>query len=112
MSERQVVLMTAGSQQEADRIAETLVGEGLAACVNIVRGVTSVYHWQGEIQRDREWLLIAKTRREFLEELVERVHELHSYEVPEVIALPLSDGSERYLRWLDGEVQDRRQASS
>lgn len=105
MSERLVVLITAGSQEEADRIAQALVGEMLAACVNIVPGVTSVYRWEGEVQRDQEWLLVVKSRREALDDLVQRVQALHSYDVPEVIALPLSGGSEAYLQWIDGEVR-------
>jgi periplasmic divalent cation tolerance protein len=104
--------MTAGSQQEAGRIAEALVVEGLAACVNVVPGVTSVYRWQDEIQHDQEWLLIAKTRRELLDELVQRVQALHSYEVPEVIALTLDGGSDAYLRWLDGEVREGHGAAT
>ncbi|HSJ56113.1 MAG TPA: divalent-cation tolerance protein CutA [Anaerolineae bacterium] len=104
MTDRLVVLMTAGSQEEADRIAGELVAARLAACVNVVPGITSVYRWQGEVQRDQEWLLIAKTRREALDRLVARVREIHSYDVPEVVALPVVDGSEAYLRWVDGEV--------
>lgn len=104
MSERLVVLVTAGSQEEAQQIAQSLVKELLAACVNIVPGVTSVYCWEGEVQRDQEWLLIVKTRREVLDSLIRRVKALHSYDVPEIIALPLVGGSEVYLRWLDGEV--------
>jgi periplasmic divalent cation tolerance protein len=104
MSERLVVLMTAGSQEEADRIAHTLVAELLAACVNVVPGITSVYRWQGEVQRDQEWLLVAKSREEVLNDLVRRVQALHSYDVPEIIALPLVGGSQPYLRWIDGEV--------
>jgi periplasmic divalent cation tolerance protein len=104
MTDRLVVLMTAGSQEEADRIASELVAARLAACVNVVPGITSVYRWQGEVQRDQEWLLVAKTRREALDRLVARVREIHSYDVPEVVALPVVDGSEAYLRWVDGEV--------
>ena len=104
MSERLVVLVTAGSPEEAEEIAQNLVKEMLAACVNIVPGVTSVYRWEGEVQRDQEWLLIVKTRREVLDSLIQRVQALHSYDVPEIIALPLVGGSEAYLRWLDGEV--------
>lgn len=105
MSEQLVVLITAGSQEEADRIAGALVGEMLAACVNIVPGVTSVYRWEGKVQRDQEWLLVVKSRREALDDLVQRVQALHSYDVPEVIAWPLSGGSEDYLQWIDGEVR-------
>ena len=105
MSEPLVVLITAGSQEEAERIAQSLVAEMLAACVNVVPGVTSIYRWEGEVQRDQEWLLVAKSRRDVLDRLVERVQEIHSYDVPEIIALPLAGGSEPYLRWLDSVVE-------
>jgi len=105
MSEPLVVLMTAGSQEEAERIAQALVAEMLAACVNVVPGVTSIYRWEGRVQRDQEWLLVAKSRRDVLDRLVERVQEIHSYDVPEIIALPLAGGSEPYLRWLDSVVE-------
>lgn len=104
MSERIVVLMTAGSQEEAQHIAQTLVTEMLAACVNLIPGISSVYRWQGQVQQDQEWLLVAKSRSEVLDDLVRRVQAIHSYDVPEIIALPLTGGSEPYLRWLDGEV--------
>ena len=104
MSERLVVLMTAGSREEADKIANALVTEMLAACVNVLPGVTSVYRWEGEVQRDQEWLLVAKSTRQVLDDLVQRVQALHSYDLPEVIALPVVGGSEAYLRWVDGEV--------
>lgn len=106
MSEQLVVLIMAGSQEEAEHLAHSLVAEMLAACVNVVPGVTSVYRWEGEIQRDQEWLLIVKTQREVLDNLVQRVQALHSYEVPEIIALPLVGGSEAYLRWLSAQVHD------
>ena len=104
MSERLVVLMTAGSQEEAEKIAQSLVGTMLAACVNIIPRMTSVYRWEDEVQRDEEWLLLAKTHRDVLDELIQHVQDLHSYDVPEVIALPISGGSEAYLRWLDRET--------
>ncbi|MGD8903848.1 MAG: divalent-cation tolerance protein CutA [Anaerolineae bacterium] len=104
MQERLVVLITAGSQEEADRIANTLVAEMLAACVNVLPGVTSVYRWEGEVQRDQEWLLVTKTTREVLDDLVRRVQAIHSYDLPEIIALPVVGGSQDYLRWIDGEV--------
>ena len=107
MSSRLLVLMTCGSEEEADRIANTLVAELLAACVNILPPVTSVYRWEGEIQRDQEWLLIAKSRIEVLDELKRRVRTLHGYDLPEIITIPIVGGSERYLRWLDGEVHGR-----
>jgi periplasmic divalent cation tolerance protein len=104
MAEPLVVLITAASQEEAERIASGLVEGLLAACVNIIPGVTSIYRWQGAVERAAEWLLVAKSRSDVLGELVQRVQALHTYDVPEVIALPLAGGSEEYLRWLDGEV--------
>lgn len=104
MAEPLVVLMTAGSREEADRIAVALVAEMLAACVNVLPGVTSVYRWEGEVQRDEEWLLVAKSTRQVLDDLVRCVQALHSYDLPEIIALPIEGGSEAYLRWIDGEV--------
>jgi periplasmic divalent cation tolerance protein len=104
MSEKLVVLMTAGSQEEAERLAHTLVAEMLAACVNVIPAVTSVYRWEGQVQSDQEWLLVAKSRRDVLNDLVRRVQALHSYDVPEIIALPLVGGSDAYLRWIDREV--------
>ena len=104
MSERLVVLMTAGSQEEAEKIANALVNEMLAACVNVLPGVTSVYRWEGQVQRDQEWLLIAKTTHQVLDALVRRVRALHSYDLPEVVALPVVGGNQAYLRWIDGEV--------
>lgn len=104
MTEQLVVLITAGSQEEADLVAQALVAEMLAACVNVIPGVTSIYRWEGKLQRDQEWLLVAKSRRDVLDALVRRVQALHSYDVPEIIALPLAGGSEAYLRWIDREV--------
>lgn len=104
MSEPLIVLMTAGSQEEAEHLATALVAEMLAACVNIVPGVTSVYRWEGQIQRDQEWLLVAKSQRDLLDRLVQRVQNLHSYDLPEIVALPVAGGSEAYLRWIDAEV--------
>ena len=104
MSERLVVLMTAGSQEEAEEIANVLVKEMLAACVNVLPGVTSVYRWEGKVQHDQEWLLVAKTARQVLDALVRRVQALHSYDLPEVVALPVVGGNQAYLHWIDGEV--------
>jgi periplasmic divalent cation tolerance protein len=104
MSDFLVVLITVGSQEEADTLAADLVGSMLAACVNVIPGVTSVYRWEGKLQSDREWLLVIKSRRSVLDALVQRVQAIHSYDVPEIIALPLTGGSESYLRWLDREI--------
>ncbi len=96
-----LVSITAGSSEEGERIARTLVQERLAACVNVIPAITSIYRWQGEVHRDNEVLLIAKSRSELFESLAARVKELHSYEVPEIIALPITAGSEAYLNWID-----------
>lgn len=105
-----VALVTVGSHDEGERIASALVEEHLAACVNILPGVSSIYRWQGEVQRDQEWLLLVKSRCDALEALVQRVKALHSYEVPEIIALPVIGGSEAYLRWVDEQVIPRTPA--
>lgn len=99
-----VVYVTAGSADEAERIAGALVEERLAACVNRVSGVHSTYRWEGKIERADEELLIIKSRRGLFDRLKKRVAELHSYSVPEIVALPLVEGSESYLRWLDEEL--------
>lgn len=96
-----VVFITAGSPDQAAAIAQTLVEERLAACGNVVPGIRSIYRWQGAVHDDPEALLVVKTRADRFEELVRRVGELHSYDVPEIIALPLVAGSARYLAWLD-----------
>lgn len=95
-----VVLCTCPDQETADYIAETLVSEQLAACVNIVSGLTSIYRWAGQVQRDAEFLLLIKSRAEIYVALEKRICELHPYEVPEIIALPIEKGLLDYLTWL------------
>jgi periplasmic divalent cation tolerance protein len=96
-----VVLVTVSSETEAKAIARALVEERLAACVNIIPGLTSIYRWEEKITEDRELLLVIKTQGQKVAALRERIVHLHSYAVPEVIALPIADGSARYLEWLD-----------
>jgi len=100
MQECIVVYVTAGSPVEGDRLARTLVEERLAACVNRIAPVHSVYRWNGKVEQSEEQLLIIKTRRDLFTALEKRVRELHSYSVPEIVALPIVHGSEAYLRWL------------
>lgn len=100
-----VVLVTASSPEEAARVAHALVDEKLAACVNVVPGLRSIYRWQGRVEHAEEVLLIIKTGRHVLTALTERVRALHSYTVPEVIALPVVVGAAPYLEWLAGEVR-------
>jgi periplasmic divalent cation tolerance protein len=96
-----VVLITAPDRDLAERLADALVGESLAACVNVIEGCRSVYRWKGEIVRDDEALMIVKTSRERFDALEKRVRELHSYEVPEIVGLDVarvSGGYEQFLR--------------
>ena len=95
-----VVLVTASSEPEAKTIARALVEGRLAACINIIPGLTSIYRWEEKICEDRELLLVIKTRGQKVAALRERIVHLHSYAVPEVIALPIADGSPCYLEWL------------
>ena len=104
LTEYTVVVITAPNEEEAARISHALVGERLAACVNIIRSVRSIYRWQGRIEDAQEVLLIAKTKRVLFERLRKRVKELHTYSVPEIIALPLVEGDEEYLNWLGQET--------
>ena len=98
------VLSTAGSREEAERIATTLVEERLAACVNIVAPITSVYRWRGAVERADEVLLVVKTRRSHASRVAARIRALHSYELPEVIVLPIDGGAPDYLAWLIAET--------
>lgn len=100
-----IVLMTAKDITEAEKIAAELVKDGLAACVNIVNKVRSIYRWQGEICRDTEALCIIKTVSGNFEVLKDKIKSLHSYTVPEVVALPIEAGSNKYLKWLVKETK-------
>ena len=95
-----VVLVNAGNAQQAETIAQALVSEKLAACVNIVSPIRSIYRWKGEVQTETEHMMIIKTRANLVAKVEARVRELHSYEVPEVIALPIDAGSKPYLDWI------------
>ena len=99
-SKEVVVLITAPSRPEAKKIAQALVKEKLAACVNLIASVQSIYEWQGKICDDREVLMVCKSRKALFSQLVQRVQALHSYTVPEIIALPIEAGSSDYLQWI------------
>src|SRR5689334_7213220 len=99
-----IVLVTAPNIEEASRIADVLVGSRLAACVNIVSGIESVYRWEGQISRDSETLMIIKTTDDRYTELEQQIKALHSYTTPEVIAIRIERGSEAYLKWLGESV--------
>lgn len=96
-----VIFVTAASEQEGAEIGRTLVGEGLAACANIIPQVRSVYRWKEEIWDEAETLLIIKSREELFERIRSRIRELHSYEVPEIIAIGLDKGDADYLKWIE-----------
>ena len=109
-----VVVMTAGNREEATRLAEMLVGAHLAACVQIMPEMESVYRWKGKIRREPEILMLAKTTRANFAELEREVRALHSFETPEIIALPVTAVSAPYLEWLSASVikVQRRNARS
>jgi periplasmic divalent cation tolerance protein len=95
-----VVLVTCGSEEEALKIANTLVEDRLAACVNLVSPIRSIYRWEGKIWDEKEWLLVIKTQKQTFEEVEKKVKSLHSYSVPEIISLPILEGSLSYLNWI------------
>ena len=102
-----IVLSTAGSLAQALEIVWGLVERRLAACVNVAGGGCSIYHWQGKIVEEDEHLLVVKTAERLFPQVRAAIRELHSYEVPEVVAFPISDGDPDYLRWLGESVADR-----
>jgi periplasmic divalent cation tolerance protein len=97
-------LVTVPNREEGERIAEILVGERLAACVNIVGPLRSIYRWEGAVCRDDEYLLVIKTTQARYADLEARIHATHPYQLPEVIALPIVAGAAAYLRWLGLET--------
>lgn len=99
-----IILCTCPDLATAERIAKTVVDERLAACINIVPGLTSIYRWEGHIQRDTELLLLIKTRQEVYPLLEARIRELHPYQIAEIIALPIQTGSAAYLDWIAGST--------
>jgi len=101
MVEALVIFITAPNEEEGAKIARTLVEERLAGCVNIVKPIRSIYRWQENIEDDTETLMIVKTQKRLFESLSSRVRELHSYTVPEIIAVPVVQGSKDYLKWLE-----------
>ncbi|MFY9843050.1 MAG: divalent-cation tolerance protein CutA [Terriglobales bacterium] len=105
MTDKKLVLTTCGSPAEARSIAHALIERQLAACVNIVPQIESVYRWQGGIETASEWLLIIKTTSVAFERLRDALIELHSYELPECIEIAIEDGTEPYLRWIEESVR-------
>jgi len=105
MSEHRIVLTTAGSNEEAGKIAHALVERRLAACVNIVSPAQSVYRWQSKVESAEEWLLVIKTTSEAFPRVTDAIRELHSYDLPECILLNIEGGSPEYLSWIKESVE-------
>ncbi|HDQ44054.1 MAG TPA: divalent-cation tolerance protein CutA [bacterium] len=100
-----VVFSTASGGDEAERIARTLVEEKLAACVNVLPGIRSIYRWEDRVQQDDELLIVIKTTESRFPAVCDRIRDLHGYEVPEIVALPIIRGSEEYMDWISASVR-------
>ena len=109
MTDKRIVLSTAGSEDEARKIAKHLVGRRLAACVNLVPRIESIYRWQGNVESSQEWLLIIKTTTSQFSAVRDTIGELHSYDVPECISVAIEDGSEEYLNWIADSVDTNQE---
>ena len=105
MSDEKLVISTAGSKEEASRIATSLVEGQLAACVNIVGPIDSVYRWRGKVESSQEFLLLIKTTRSRSAEVASRIREVHSYDLPEAIEVSIEGGSAEYLKWIAESVR-------
>ncbi|MDI6724125.1 MAG: divalent-cation tolerance protein CutA [Methanobacterium sp.] len=99
-----LVYITTSGKEESKKIGNMLVNEKLAACVNIIASIESIYLWKGEIEDDKESLLIAKTKADNIDKIIKRVKEIHSYETPAILAIPIIEGSKDYLDYLDNEL--------
>jgi periplasmic divalent cation tolerance protein len=106
MTDKRIVLSTAGTEAEAHKIARYLVEHQLAACVNIVPQIESVYRWQGKMESSREWLLLIKTTAENFSSVSAAISDLHSYDLPECIAISIQDGCPAYLQWIEDATKN------
>lgn len=105
MTDKMLVLSTAESTDQARRIAEALVERKLAACVNIVPKITSIFRWKGKVQESEEWLMLIKTTKTAFTRVRDAIKEMHPYELPECIAIEIDDGSEEYLNWISDAMK-------
>jgi len=105
VTDKVVIMVTASSRRECRKIARRLIDEKLAACVNITQPVQSVYHWEGKIEQSKEFLLFIKTKRDLFPQIKTEIGLLHSYHTPEIICLPIIDGSPNYLQWVNDSVR-------
>jgi len=104
MTDKIVVLTTCDSEEQAEKLARHLVDQRVAACVNVLPKARSIYRWNEKVEEASEWMLIIKSRRDLFAALRSEIQKLHTYEVPEMIALPIVDGSEAYLAWFDAQL--------
>jgi periplasmic divalent cation tolerance protein len=112
VTDKVVILVTAASRRECKKIAKHLVEVKLAACVNITQGVESIYHWEGKIADDKEYLMLIKSTRELFPEIKHAISQIHTYHTPEIICLPIIDGSRNYLQWISDSVKQPAPADS
>jgi len=99
-----IIYSTTGNIEEARKIAKILVEEKLVACVNIIPKIESIYRWQGKIEEDDECVLLAKTTDKNVDKTIQRIKELHSYDVPDIVAIPITNGFKKYLDWVKDET--------
>ena len=104
MTDKRLVLTTVESFEQAQRIAQALVEKRMAACVNIVPGIHSIYRWQGRVEQAPEWMLLIKTKERLLDNLRAEIEKVNSYEVPEFVAVTIDSGSPEYLQWLANSI--------
>ena len=102
-----IILTTASSEKEAQSIAEELIDSSLAACVNIIPNIRSIYMWKGKRESSPEFLLIIKTNQDCFKSIAEKIKQLHSYDLPEIISIQIADGDESYLKWIDNAVSSK-----
>lgn len=105
MTDKVVIMVTAGSRRECRKIARHLVEAKLAACVNITQAIESIYHWEGKIADEKEFVLLIKSTRGLFPEIKAEISKIHSYHTPEIICLPIIDGSRNYLQWVSDSVK-------
>jgi periplasmic divalent cation tolerance protein len=100
------VLTATGTKDSAERIAKNLVEKRLAACVQVFGPIMSIYHWKGQIESAGEWLCLMKSRKNLFDDIIRTIREIHPYETPEIMSVPVLDGSEDYLAWLESELKE------
>lgn len=105
MTDKVVIMVTAASRRECRKIARHLVEEKLAACVNITQAIESIYRWEGKLADEKEFVMLIKSKRELFPEIKAAIAKLHSYHTPEIVCLPIIDGSRNYLQWIADSVK-------